>query len=201
MRLGRTQNRYASVNVANYSLTIQKGYMKSLIKVGLILVAVMAMIPATASASNLEERYQRLYDRVAEQELGPYAGLAGRNLVKDGKNDQREATSAELRESISALKRMLHPVVYTEPTEPVSEAPVAAEPTSSSSGTSNATVQCESGGDYGANTGNGYYGGYQFDSQTWDAYGDPAYSEANEAPPAVQDAAAASVPYDAWPNC
>lgn len=63
------------------------------------------------------------------------------------------------------------------------------------------TVQCESGGDYGINTGNGYYGGYQFDSQTWDAYGDPAYGEANEAPPAVQDQAAASVPYDAWPNC
>ncbi len=30
---------------------------------------------------------------------------------------------------------------------------------------------------------------------------DPAYGEASEAPPAVQDAAAASVPYDAWPNC
>jgi hypothetical protein len=60
---------------------------------------------------------------------------------------------------------------------------------------------CESGGDYSIDTGNGYYGGYQFDSQTWDAYGDPAYGEANEAPPTVQDAAAASVPYDAWPNC
>ena len=59
---------------------------------------------------------------------------------------------------------------------------------------------CESGGDYSANTGNGYYGGYQFDSGTWDAYGDPSYGEASEAPPAVQDAAAASAPYDAWPN-
>lgn len=69
------------------------------------------------------------------------------------------------------------------------------------SSASNSTVMCESGGDYSANTGNGYYGGYQFDSGTWDAYGDPAYGEANEAPAAVQDAAAASVPYDAWPNC
>jgi hypothetical protein len=60
---------------------------------------------------------------------------------------------------------------------------------------------CESGGDYSANTGNGFYGGYQFDSGTWDAYGDPKYAEASDAPPAVQDAAAASVPYDAWPNC
>ena len=68
-------------------------------------------------------------------------------------------------------------------------------------GSSNSTVMCESGGDYGANTGNGYYGGWQFDSQTWDAYGDPRYGEANQAPPSVQDQAAARVPYDAWPNC
>ncbi|MGH2955097.1 MAG: transglycosylase family protein [Solirubrobacterales bacterium] len=71
----------------------------------------------------------------------------------------------------------------------------------SSGGVSSSTVMCESGGDYSINTGNGYYGGYQFDSQTWDAYGDPAYEEAHLAPPAAQDAAAASVPYDAWPNC
>ena len=62
-------------------------------------------------------------------------------------------------------------------------------------------AQCESGGNWASNTGNGYYGAYQFDSSTWDAYGDPAYAEANEAPQPVQDAAAAQVPYDAWPNC
>jgi hypothetical protein len=60
---------------------------------------------------------------------------------------------------------------------------------------------CESGGDPTTNTGNGYYGAYQFDSQTWDAYGDPAYGEASDAPMSVQTAAANSVPYDAWPNC
>ncbi len=81
-------------------------------------------------------------------------------------------------------------------------APSTAAPTpSSSSGSGSSTVMCESGGDYSANTGNGYYGGWQFDSQTWDAYGDPRYGEANQAPPSVQDQAAARVPYDAWPNC
>lgn len=94
------------------------------------------------------------------------------------------------------------PVPKPEPvvTEDAAPTYAATEP-SYSGGVGGSTVQCESGGDYAANTGNGYYGGYQFDSGTWDAYGDPAYGEANEAPPSVQDAAAASVPYDAWPNC
>ncbi len=31
--------------------------------------------------------------------------------------------------------------------------------------------QCESGGDYAINTGNGYYGAYQFSPATWRAVG------------------------------
>jgi resuscitation-promoting factor RpfA len=32
-------------------------------------------------------------------------------------------------------------------------------------------AQCESGGNWGINTGNGYYGGIQFNASTWRAYG------------------------------
>ena len=32
-------------------------------------------------------------------------------------------------------------------------------------------AQCESGGNWGTNTGNGYYGGLQFSASTWRAYG------------------------------
>lgn len=44
----------------------------------------------------------------------------------------------------------------------------------------------ESGCNYSINTGNGYYGAYQFDVGTWGGYG--GYSRADLAPPAVQDA-------------
>jgi len=44
----------------------------------------------------------------------------------------------------------------------------------------------ESGCNYAENTGNGYYGAYQFDAGTWADY--DGYAEANLAPPAVQDA-------------
>ena len=34
-----------------------------------------------------------------------------------------------------------------------------------------AIANCESGGNWGINTGNGYYGGLQFSQSTWNAYG------------------------------
>ena len=45
---------------------------------------------------------------------------------------------------------------------------------------------CESGGDYAKNTGNGYYGAYQYDLQTWGNF--MGYVRPDLAPPAVQDA-------------
>lgn len=37
-------------------------------------------------------------------------------------------------------------------------------------------AQCESGGRWHINTGNGYYGGIQFSASTWDAYGGEQFS-------------------------
>lgn len=47
--------------------------------------------------------------------------------------------------------------------------------------------QCESGGNYAINTGNGYYGAYQFSIPTWNHW-NTGYARADLAPPAVQDA-------------
>lgn len=63
--------------------------------------------------------------------------------------------------------------------------------------------ECESGDDYQADTGNGYYGAYQFSLQTWQSLG---YSGLpSQAPPAEQDQAAATlaetVGWDQWPVC
>jgi LysM repeat protein len=62
--------------------------------------------------------------------------------------------------------------------------------------------QRESGGNYATNTGNGYYGAYQFDDATWGGYG--GYKHASDAPPAVQDAKAADTyarrGCSPWPN-
>lgn len=61
------------------------------------------------------------------------------------------------------------------------------------------TIQRESRGDYSINTGNGYYGAWQFAQGTWDGavtragYPEWAGRSASDAPPAVQDAAAAQL--------
>jgi len=54
---------------------------------------------------------------------------------------------------------------------------------------------CESGGNYRINTGNGYYGAYQFDRGTWLANGGGRYaSTANKAPKFAQD----HIAYRTW---
>jgi LysM repeat protein len=67
-------------------------------------------------------------------------------------------------------------------------------------------AQCESGGNWSINTGNGYYGGLQFSASTWAAYGGTAYaSTANQASKSQQIAIAekvlASQGKGAWPSC
>ncbi|MFM9590809.1 transglycosylase family protein [Streptomyces scabiei] len=69
-----------------------------------------------------------------------------------------------------------------------------------------AVAQCESGGDWSINTGNGYYGGLQFSASTWAAYGGTQYaSTANQASKAQQIAIAEKVlagqGKGAWPVC
>lgn len=67
-------------------------------------------------------------------------------------------------------------------------------------------AQCESGGNWAINTGNGYYGGLQFSASTWAAYGGTAYAPtANLATKAQQIAIAEKVlkgqGKGAWPHC
>ncbi|MFK4103531.1 transglycosylase family protein [Streptomyces sp. NPDC019531] len=67
-------------------------------------------------------------------------------------------------------------------------------------------AQCESGGNWSINTGNGYYGGLQFSASTWAAYGGTQYAaQANQASKAQQIAVAekvlASQGKGAWPVC
>ena len=52
------------------------------------------------------------------------------------------------------------------------------------SGKSQSVKQCESGGNYSTNTGNGYYGAWQFDLPSWHANGGGAYASRPDLAPA-----------------
>ncbi|WP_181803874.1 transglycosylase family protein [Streptomyces shenzhenensis] len=69
-----------------------------------------------------------------------------------------------------------------------------------------AVAQCESGGNWAINTGNGYYGGLQFSASTWAAYGGTQYAaQANQATKAQQiqiaEKVLAAQGKGAWPVC
>ena len=95
------------------------------------------------------------------------------------------------------------------PTSSTASAPASASPSAlPAAGGANwaAIAACESGGNWSANTGNGFYGGLQFTQGTWDAYGGGQYAaSANEASQAQQIAVAERVlagqGIGAWPVC
>ncbi|RPF32404.1 transglycosylase family protein [Streptomyces sp. TLI_185] len=67
-------------------------------------------------------------------------------------------------------------------------------------------AQCESGGNWHINTGNGYYGGLQFSAGTWRAYGGTAYAPTAAGASREQQIAVATKVqhaqgWGAWPVC
>ncbi|MGG7308552.1 transglycosylase family protein [Curtobacterium sp. AB451] len=81
---------------------------------------------------------------------------------------------------------------------------LAAAPANAASGSTwDALAQCESGGNWAINTGNGYYGGLQFSLGTWQANGgsgNPA-AASRSAQIAVAERVLASQGWGAWPAC
>ncbi|WP_083976191.1 transglycosylase family protein [Kitasatospora azatica] len=89
---------------------------------------------------------------------------------------------------------------------PVAGLVTATTASAASTATWDAVAQCESTGDWSINTGNGFYGGLQFTSSTWAAYGGTQYApQANLATKGQQIAIAEKVLADqgpgAWPVC
>jgi uncharacterized protein YabE (DUF348 family) len=85
--------------------------------------------------------------------------------------------------------------------------PAAPVPPASTGGLNwDAVAQCESGGNWHINTGNGFYGGLQFDSGTWLSNGGGAYAPRADLASREQQIAVANQLYAArgaspWPVC
>lgn len=109
--------------------------------------------------------------------------------------------------------------VPQQPSQPVVQEPVVSEPVPEAPQPSAAPVaevasgsvwdsiaQCESGGNWAINTGNGYYGGLQFNPGTWNAYGGGQYAATadqatREQQIAVAEKVQAAQGWGAWPAC
>lgn len=89
----------------------------------------------------------------------------------------------------------------------ISAAGIALSATGATAATDGATwdalAQCESGGNWAINTGNGYSGGLQFSPTTWAAYGGTgsAADASREQQIAVAEQVQAGQGWGAWPSC
>jgi hypothetical protein len=67
-------------------------------------------------------------------------------------------------------------------------------------------ADCESGGDWAINTGNGYYGGLQFSTSTWLAHGGGDFAAradlaSRDEQIAIAERVRAAGGFGAWPSC
>jgi resuscitation-promoting factor RpfB len=79
-------------------------------------------------------------------------------------------------------------------------------PEVSNGGTWDALARCEAGGNWAINTGNGYYGGVQFDQNTWERNGGLRYAgradlATREEQIAIAEVTRARQGWGAWPTC
>lgn len=91
----------------------------------------------------------------------------------------------------------------TTPAPDPAPAPAPAATTSTPAGVWDRLAQCESGGNWQANTGNGYYGGLQFLPATWRAVGGTGLPHEASREEQIQRAQAlqASAGWGQWPAC
>ena len=83
---------------------------------------------------------------------------------------------------------------------------LGAGPASADSVDWDVVAQCESGGNWNTNTGNGFYGGLQFTEGTWAGYGGTQYAARADLASrsqqiAVAERVLAGQGPSAWPNC
>jgi hypothetical protein len=179
-------------------------------------IAIALLVGASSSSATnytihkhhtkLENRWLRDYFQVKHR-FGPKA--AGRDVVYRGWLEpsgtvRADSRPADLRRSDAKLRSWLHPPIVTPPLSVhASSATPTPAPVTYAGGKLSAIRQCESGNDYSTNTGNGFYGAYQFTQSTWESVGGSG-NPAN-ASPEEQDRRAAMLMSQSgtspWPVC
>ncbi|KAA1419256.1 DUF348 domain-containing protein [Nocardioides humilatus] len=129
------------------------------------------------------------------------------NIVRTGEPGIRDAFYKLVFRNGELVKKVLvSSDVKTEPVARIVEVGTQ-EVTSNYAGGSSvwdSLAQCEAGGNWAINTGNGYYGGLQFNLGTWHAYGGSGYPHQNSREEQIRIAEkvrAATGGYGSWPGC
>jgi len=136
------------------------------------------------------------------------------NVVREGATGARDVTYRIIKKngevvkqrvvSADVTKAPVSRVVEVGTKEPEPEPEPAAPNFAGGSTVWDSLAACESGGNWAINTGNGYYGGLQFNLGTWQAYGGTGLPSANSRETQIAVAErlrAATGGYGSWPGC
>jgi hypothetical protein len=155
---------------------------------------------ATFSATAPDVRLLHDYARPARLRLVNRTGLA---VIIRVHHATRHVTAPSHQTITAPPVTTVVPTTTTTPTTTPAPPPVSTPSTAPAGGVWYELRMCESGDNYSINTGNGYYGAYQFSLATW--YGLGFSGLPSDAPPAVQDRAAQELQAEAgwgqWPAC
>jgi resuscitation-promoting factor RpfB len=179
--------------------------------VGIALLAPLAARSSVDVAVPSDDRLLEPASRRLEAAAAPRGLLVARELAIPARS--ADASAEVLRES-SLPAPASAPMTATIVTIPVAApasapapAPAApAAPVVPDGSVWDALAECESGGNWSINTGNGYYGGLQFSYGTWHDYGGGEFAEyphqaTREQQIIVAERLRAARGYQPWPAC
>jgi resuscitation-promoting factor RpfB len=145
------------------------------------------------------------FDKVEREDSSMYEGDT--SVVRDGKTGLRDVTyKIVYRNGDVVAKKVLAQDVKRAPVAEIVKVGTKKSPTNFAGGNSvwDRLAQCEAGGNWAANTGNGYYGGLQFNLGTWHANGGsglPSNASRETQIAIATKVRNASGGYGAWPGC
>lgn len=155
-----------------------------------IVLAMLVLVKAAGATSQLQHRLDRIH-RQYVRDHGTVRFMVNHPFSRHARRFMRLEKAAERRIPLERAERrhvlaLLHPI-------PWRETVAAWMP----------TYECEHGrGGWATNTGNGFYGGLQFDYGTWKANGGFQFApRADLATPQEQVLVASRLTYDGWPHC
>jgi uncharacterized protein YabE (DUF348 family) len=150
------------------------------------------------------------FDTVEREDDSMFEGET--ETVREGRAGARDVVyRLVFRNGELQTRKVVKAEVIREPVDEIvavgtKEEPAPAPATNFASGSTvwDQLAQCESGGNWAINTGNGYYGGLQFNIDTWRAYGGTGYPHENSRETQIAVATRlrdANGGYGAWPSC
>lgn len=161
--------------------------------IGFLLLA-MGLATTTCTSSMLDEESGRVEARGDTQAIQ----LSGLDKLPSPTTTPPTTSAPVVTTSTTTSTVRVAPTTTTSQATPP---PAAVAPTSGHNW--DAVAECESGGNWSINTGNGYYGGLQFDLQTWRGTGGTGYPHEHSREEQIHRAEIlwSQRGIQPWPNC